>query len=309
MVKNPFEYASGKKVNIMAEQRQQIRKMYYDLYSDVVKELHYLKRSTGEYATERKSYLKTLKRDLADMVKAVDRETEVVINKNMDMAVQAVLQNNQMYLSGLGYREVINNNVIKQDVLNRITTGQIYGEKWSLSKAIWGDSQAKIAEINKVISQGVLQGKNFDEIAKSIQRYIDPNVRLPSGINGVRNNIDWRAQRLAKTEVQHAYQEAFVAATRLNPFIDAYRWITSGGSNVCPLCIERANTDKYGLGEGIFPKDRLPLDHPNGNCTFEVVVTMSDDEISDAIADWYLGEGDPGLNKKLDIFAESLINP
>ena len=307
MVRNPFKYAEGQKIQIMAEQRGQIKSLYLDLYNHVKGELKYLSRSTSQYAIDRKAYLNGLKKDLAQSMRNVDAQTETIINGNMDKAVQAVLENNQIYLSGLGYSSYIDNGKMKNDVLKRIATGQIYGGKWNLSKAIWGDDKAKINEINKIIAQGVAQNKTAEEIARMIQKYVNPSVKIPLNIPGVRGTIDYNALRLAKTAVQHAYQQAFVSATRLNPFIDAYRWVTSGNGNVCPLCIERAETDQYGLGEGIFPKDALPLDHPNGQCTFEVVTSMSDAEIADAIADWYLGEGDDGLNKELDMFAKYLM--
>ena len=307
MVRNPFKYAEGQKMKIMAEQRSQIKNLYIDLYDHVKRELKYLSRSVSQYAVDRTSYLKSLRKELAQSIKEVDSQTENIISSNMDRMVQAVLVNNQAYLSGEGYASYINNRQIKDDVLKRITTGQIYDGRWNLSKAIWGDDKAKINEINKIIAKGVAQNKSAEEIAKMIQRYVNPSVRVPLNIPGVRGTIDYNALRLARTSVQHAYQQAFVAVTRLNPFIDAYRWLTSGNGNVCPLCIERAETDQYGLGEGIFPKDALPLDHPNSQCTFEVVTSMSDAEIADAIADWYLGEGDEELNKRLDIFAQSLM--
>ena len=120
--------------------------------------------------------------------------------------------------------------------------------------------------------------------------------------------IDYNAQRLARTMISHAYEESFVAVTKNNPFIEAYQWITSGSDRVCEICIDRESSDHYGLGPGIYPKDALPLDHPNGMCTFDVVITMTDEEISDAIADWYLGEGDPEMNKRIDDYVEEMKN-
>ena len=307
-VKNPFEYAVGQRIKITNEQTKQIRSMYEEAYRDLTRELRYIRKSQSEYAIQRTQYLKELRKEYSEAIKNIDRKTEVLVNNNMDKMVQIVLENNQNYLSGLGYQSYINNPEIKSDVINRLVTGEIYGGKWNLSSAIWGDDKNKINEINNIIAKGVAEGKSTYEIAQSLGKYVNPNKRSPFELDGVRNKIDYNAQRLARTSIQHAYQEAFVSATRLNPFIDAYRWITSGGHNVCPLCIERETEDKYGLGEGIFPKDRLPLDHPNGQCTFDVVVTMSDEEITDAIADWYLGYGDKKMNEQLDKFAEYLQN-
>ena len=306
--KNPFIYAAGKRLEITNDQTKQIKELYKELYDDVRRELRYLSRQKTEYAIERQRYLRELRQEYSIALREIDGKTEKIVRDNMDKMVQAVLENNQQYLSGLGYNGYINNPLIRSDVINRLVTGEIYGGKWNLSSAIWGDNAKKMDEINKIIAKGVAENKSIYDIAKKLTKFVNPSRRSLIDVDGVRGRIDYNAIRLAKTSIQHAYEEAFVSATRLNPFIDAYRWLTSGGANVCPLCIERATEDRYGLGEGIFPKGSLPLDHPNGQCTFEVVVTMSDEEISEAIADWYLGEGDPKMNEKLDKFADYLRN-
>lgn len=306
--KNPFKYASGKRVEITNNQTKQIKDLYKELYDDVRRELRYISRSKTEYAIERQKYLRELRQEYSKALRRIDGKTETIVRNNMDSMVQIVLDNNQKYLTGLGYQNYINNPLIKSDVLNRLITGDIYGGKWNLSSAIWGDNQNKINEINKIIAKGLAENKSVYDIAKQLSKFVNPSRRSLIDVDGVRGRIDYNAIRLARTSIQHAYEEAFVSATIYNPFIDAYRWLTSGGPNVCPLCIERSTEDKYGLGGGIFPKDKLPLDHPNGQCTFEVVVTMSDEEISEAIADWYLGEGDPKMNEKLNKFANYLRN-
>ena len=243
-------------------------------------------------------------------MKNVDKQTEGTITNNMNTMVDLVLQNNKTYLSGLGYTSYINNPAMRQKVVENIMTGKLYNGQWTLSSAIWGDNQKKLSEINTIISKGIIEGKSIYQIAKSLEKYVNPSARKQWDWSrmfpGSRKQIDYNAQRLARTTLNHAYQQAFVEATYYNPFIDAYRWVTSGGEHVCPLCIQRETEDKYGLGAGIFPKDELPLDHPNGMCSVEVVVTMSDQEIQNAITDWYYGEGDEGMNEALDIFAEHL---
>lgn len=308
MAKNPFEYAEGKKVEIMNTQSRQIKKLYREILSDIRHDIKRLQGKTSRYAENKRMYLSELKSEYESKIKQVDRNTESIINTNMNEMVSVVLQNNQMYLNDLGYVNYINTPAIQNDVVTRIATGQIYSGKWSLSSAIWGDDSRKISEINRIIAKGVAEGKSLYYISKQLERYVNPDRRIPSNIPGVRSKVDYNAQRLARTAIQHAYQEAFVAATINNPFIEGYKWITSGDHSVCELCIERSTDDKYGLGPGVFPKHSLPLDHPNGRCTFEIVVTMSDAEIADAITDWYLGEGDPEMNRQLTEFANYLEN-
>ena len=75
---------------------------------------------------------------------------------------------------------------------------------------------------------------------------------------------------------------------RNDPFVIGYRWLTSNfHGRVCDICRERAETDQYGLGTGVFPKDALPLDHPNGMCTFEAVMPDDMKTIAQKIGMWY----------------------
>ena len=48
---------------------------------------------------------------------------------------------------------------------------------------------------------------------------------------------------------------------------------------------------------GCYHKDELPLDHPNGRCTFTVEMSVSMDEVGDRIADWINGNPDKGMDK------------
>ena len=51
-----------------------------------------------------------------------------------------------------------------------------------------------------------------------------------------------------------------------------------------------------------YSKTDLPLDHPNGICTFIAVIEDGITGIADRIADWALGDSDP----ELDTFARTL---
>ena len=67
---------------------------------------------------------------------------------------------------------------------------------------------------------------------------------------------------------------------------------------MCDLCAERDGK--------IFAKDELPMDHPNGMCTIEVVIEQSYEDIARSLHDWINDEGDSELNEELDNYAETL---
>lgn len=311
-MKNPFKKSEVDRKKIVEKQRKEIKKLYKEAHDEIKKEVEKLKSKNDTSSVMRKKCLNSLKNEINSYMEIVDRKTETIVKDNVDSMVLSVLQNNQMFLTDLGFNFYSNNPAIKRSVVNTIMSGKLYGGKWSLSKAIWGDNALKQKEINRIVSKGILQNKGVYSIAKDLERYVNPNARKEYSWSnmfpGSRRKIDYNAQRLARTMVSHAYEESFVRATINNPFIEAYQWITSGGHNVCTLCIDRETSDRYGLGPGVFPKDKLPLDHPNGMCTYDIIVTMSDQEIFDAVADWYLGEGDPVMNKKIDFFVNDLKN-
>lgn len=305
--KNPFRYSEKQRDKIVKSQDRQIKNVYREGYQQTKEMFKFMSNRNVSSESLQRIYLNMMEKQINQNFELVDKQVERIVTNNMDKMVGVVLENNQTYLNTIGLNDAMNIRKMRFDATNAVLNGSIYKDNnWNLSSAIWGDSKSRQREINKIIANGIVEKKDITQIAKDLQKYVNPDKINLIKIPGVRGKIDYNALRLARTSVQHAYQKAFVDATINNPFIDAYRWVTSGANNVCGLCIERETEDKYGLGPGIFPKDQLPLDHPNGNCTFEIVVSMTDDEIADAIADWYLGEGDEDMNRKLDEFAKSL---
>lgn len=310
MTKNPFKYAQGERLRITKNQKREIKSFYEDALREIRKDINRVINKNTDSANAKKIQLDSLRRDIEGYLYEVDRKTERTIKNNMGQMVVKMIENNNIFLNEMGFQNVRTNPVFRQNVVSRLISGKVYNGKWDLSSAVWGDNAAKQNEINSIIAKGILKNRSLYDISKDLERYVNPNARKEYKWSnlypGSRRKIDYNAQRLARTMVTHAYQESFVAMTKDNPFIEAYKWITSGGHRVCPLCIDRETSDQYGLGPGIFPKDALPMDHPNGMCTFEIVTTMSDREIADAIADWYLGEGDEDMNKKIDKYIKSL---
>lgn len=307
---NPFLYSQRKRVGIVKKQKREIEKVYEEALKEIQKEVDKLYGKDDVSSSMKRVYLNKLKNEINLQMNNVDKKTETIIKGNMSQMVEEVSKNTQMYASKMGINTIVNGSSLKYRVVNNIISGKIYDGKFNLSSSIWGDNKKKLSEVNKIIAKGILQNKGTYSIAKDLERYVNPRARKKwdwsNMFPGSRRKIDYNAQRLARTMVSHAYQQAFVEVTKNNPFISAYQWMTSGSDKVCPLCIDRESTDQYGLGPGVFPKDALPLDHPNGMCTFECVMAMSDEEIGEAIADWYLGEGDEMMNGQIDRYVKDL---
>lgn len=300
--KNPFKDAENYRAVVISQEEQQIKNFYVDLTKDLNRQIKRLDANSDE---TNRVYLNRLKEEINSKINQINLQTSSVIRGGAESITERVLENNKEFLNNLGFAEYNYNPRLVISMADYVISGKLYDGKWSLSSSIWGNSLKTQEDINKIVSRGIIEGKSTYEIAKQIEKYVNPDVAHPV-MYGTNGQIDYNAQRLARTMTQHAYQEAFVEATKDNPFIEAYQWITSGMSNVCALCIEREEADEYGLGAGIYPKDALPLDHPNGNCTFDIVTTWDEDSAREAVFEWNFGElDDEVLAEALDEFADT----
>ena len=298
-----FAKAEGIRIQITNEQSKRIKKMYRDLANEYKKEIKVLSNKSNVSSTMRSQYLKDYVKELENDIKYLNDQVEKTITSNMLRVSKAVVEDSIVLDKNMGFRGVFTKQFyIPQDVVSIVSSGKLYEGKWSLSKAIWSDNQKKINDIESIVAKGIAGNKSTYEIAKDLERYVNPRARKmwdwSKVYPGTNKKIDYNAQRLARTMVSHAYQESFVESTKDNPFIESYMWEASGSDRMCPICEDRDGQ--------IFPKDELPMDHPNGMCTFTVVISKSYEEIGREIADWINGEGDPKLNDQLDEYAETL---
>lgn len=304
-----FVEAKGKRNIITKQQQKRIRKMYTDIANEMTKESEKLKGKTNVSSVVRKQYLEEFSKELKDEVQRITHEIELDVNANMLAVSESVIDDNNVLLNRMGF-VIQGYYYVPQEVVERIVSGKLYKGKWQLSKAIWSDNKKTLQDIDDVIAKGIAANKSIYDIAKDLERYVNPNARKDWDWSkvypGVKKRIDYNAQRLARTMISHAYEESFVRVTKKNPFIESYRWLISNSDRVCPVCIGRATEDNYNLGAGIYPKNHLPLDHPNGMCTFASVVNKSYEQIANDLAAWAKGEGNTSLNKKIDMFVADL---
>src|SRR5699024_8242772 len=139
--------------------------------------------------------------------------------------------------------------------------------------------------IQTIISRGILAQKPAYDLAKDLETYLRPEARKPwdwgKVYPGVSRQVDYSAQRLARTAVTHAYQLSLERATKDNRYVEGYRWHSAGGGRVCPLCQQRNGK--------LYEKGNLPLDHPNGMCVVTAEISKSYEEIGRELGDWAAG--------------------
>lgn len=308
MSKDIFHNASGQRVILTEQLKRQIRHLYSSIVVDIASEVKKLKGRDNISSILRRAYLTDLSDELGRQIIHTGDVTEELIRSSMLRIALEVVKDNQDFLNKVGFKIVNAYSHVPQDIVARVASGELYKGKWSLSSSIWQSSQKALNDIDSIVAKGIAQNKSVYDIAKDLEKYVNPSAQKDWQWSKVYPNtnkvIDYNAQRLARTMISHAYEESFVRVTQNNPFIENYQWLISNSDRVCPICQERANNDSYGLGPGIYPKNALPLDHPNGMCTFVTVMSKSYKEIAEELALWTKAE--EGTYPAIDRYAEDM---
>lgn len=303
MAKQKFSLKNAEQVRqtTTMSQQKEIKRLYEQLYQDVTRKVGQLGNSNLQ-----KQNLVLLQRDIKNRIAQLNSDIQNGIIRDMRIVSNEVVEDTRTFLKQCGFRdEDIHNafSYVPDQIIRNITSGNVYQDGWTLSGAIWGYNKRTQEDLNKIISIGTTQGKSAVEIARELEQYVDPSARKSAKTiqswrydkvgNKTKDSvyfgkIDYNALRLARTLISHAYQQSFENVNRNDPFVVGYRWLISNfHGRVCEICRARAETDQFGLGVGVFPKDQLPLDHPNGMCTFEAVIPDSMTDIARKIGQWY----------------------
>lgn len=295
------------KLFLSAKQEREIKNLYNKAHYKLSQEIQKLSLPKTSVSDRlREMYLDQLRKSLESSIEVLYRSLQNKLKDNMFQVSQAVVSDMRVWLDKIGFPQEGAFEYVPDEVVHLIITGQIYEGRWSLSKAVWSNRQKMLKDVNTVISEGLLLNKPTYDIAKDIERYIDPkdikDWDWQKVYPGTSKKVDYNAQRLARTLIQHSYQQSLVLTTKDNPFVEGVQWVSAfAHGRTCELCKERATEDKFGLGAGVFPKDKLPLDHPNGLCSFGAKIDSMDD-IASRLADWVDGKPD----KQIDKFNKSL---
>lgn len=281
------------RMQITKEQEVEISKLYHQTYLDLKKEMEKLSHSGTTSESLQKTYLNKLVKQLKEAYKSNGEGLEKQIQKGMLDTAQAVVDNNSDWLKKAGLKIEGAYSYVPQDIVSLLSTGKLYGKGWSLSKAIWGDSQKKAHDIDQIVASGVAANKSAYEIAKDLEKYVNPDAKKEWDWSkvypGTSKKVDYNAQRLARTMVSHAYQQSLLATTKYNPFVKGYKWRSAHTHRTCELCNERDGQ--------VYSANDLPLDHPNGLCTFLVELEGSLEDVANRLGDWANGAEDPALDK------------
>lgn len=317
--KRIFAKAIATRNKVTKEQEKEIRRLYKEWAKDIEEKIKYYEHHPAPSSIVKARQMKELKNSLEQASMNVSNDVYRTVRINSFIVVSSVNECSAKWLADLGIAspKSLKMTNVEHRIVRNILNGQVYSNRWNLSKAIWGDNNKTLHDIYTFLSRGVAENKPVFEIAKDVERYVNPakakpwnkRLKFTSDVpkNGFiynpktgkyeqwaklyKSKVDYNAQRLGRTIVQHSYQQAFVEGTKDNPFIIKYQWFAAG-SRSCPLCEERDGQ--------LFEKDELPLDHPNGQCIIE---PYFDDNWENKLKDWL--NSPEGTYPDIDNFAES----
>ena len=289
--------ARKKRMEITRSQEKELRQ----LYEEIAKELeNSLKRYSPKTLTYRwlKDYSKTLRRESKNLHQAIEKKVSSSVLQTAGAVAEAEQKFYAKACPVLSERFSHVFSSIPEKIAKELMSGGIYRGFSGLSERIWQYEKQFSRDIQTIINRGILAQKPAYELAKDLEAYLRPEAKKPwdwgNVYPGVSRQVDYSAQRLARTAVTHAYQLSLERATKDNPFVEGYRWHSSNGGRVCPLCRERDGR--------LYEKGSLPLDHPNGMCVVTAEISKSYEEIGRELGDWAAGRNqNPALDRWLNL--------
>lgn len=310
-------------------QAEQLVKMFDAARKEVSEKIKLLGNTKSE--SLQRMQLNGLVEQLNLSIEQVYKQFEGQLSDSVVAVCKGVLASNEDFLASIGLKMKGAYASVPVDVLHSLRTGHMYDKKWFLSEALWSDLKLKQREISAALAKGLAMNESPLEIAKRLETFVDPSAskmsrriktdyyqdpynakrRVSASYVAKHPEVDWsqwkkgrstyyfgrvdyNAQRLARTAIAHAYQQSIVQSTKNNPLATGIRWISAMAERTCEICIERDGK--------VFSPDDLPLDHPNGMCTYAIELP-SMDEIGDRLTDWVNGKEDKGL----DSWTESMF--
>ena len=281
------------RASLTKQQEDEISLMYRKVYLEVRKQMLAIPKDGTTSQKLQRQYLDKLHQQLDDAYKSLGVGLEKKLKKEAQKAAEGVVDDAKKFTKKAGFEIEGAFSRVPRDIINSIVTGQIYDGSWSLSGAIWADIGKHQSDINRVIAEGLAANKSAYDIARDLEQYVDPKAKKPWDWNkvypGTAKKVDYNAQRLSRTMISHAYQQSLERVCKKNPFVTGFIWQAAHSNRVCPICEAR---------DGVFfEKGELPLDHPNGMCTFIASMDGDLNAVADRLGDWVQGKDDPALDQ------------
>lgn len=288
-----------KKVSkLTLEQQKQVLSLYEDVIKDLAKAA-----AKAKDKSLTKRWVLSYQKEIEKAKKGLSKELNIKIKKGIETAAKLGTEPEQLVmrqifqLAGIdpGDHFITMFSQVQKGVIEDIISGRIYYDNKTLSRRIWDATNKFKGDIQYIVNQGILEKKSALELARDLERFVEDPARRPWNWGKVYPNlrgkkIDYNAQRLARTAINHSYQTASIKSSSMNPFVEGIEWRSALiHGRTCQICRERHGR--------IFPKDDVPLDHPNGLCTMVPVANKSLDKVATELKGWLDGANNPMLDQ------------
>ncbi|RUM29225.1 MAG: hypothetical protein DSY42_06925 [Aquifex sp.] len=150
----------------------------------------------------------------------------------------------------------------------------------------------ELEEIARKVIKGEESYERWKKVIEKYERYIEERSRLGTYFGhktllreltkaveelsdkAVKDAVKWWAydkqlyylSRIARTEVSNVMHLSIIKKTEKNPLVVGYKWRLSPAHARADICDVYANVD-FGLGRGVWPKDRVPRRKAHPHCT------------------------------------------
>lgn len=258
-----FKDAWEARDDITKRQKREIRKLYNQWAREIRSQANQMSKVGTPQSANQSRELAQLYYQLRSASKQLTVEINTSIRYNVVYMANAVTNCNKRWLHSLGFTNTSIDtkfSFVKDLAIRNIITGNVYNVGYSLSARLWQIENNTMKDIYAVVAKGIAQNMSVYDIARMLEKYVRPDAMVPYTMGIHQRVIDYNAQRLARTLIQHTYQQVLVALTKDNPFIEGYIW-HANGPHSCELCEERDGQ--------FYTAEDLPLDHPNGVCSME----------------------------------------
>ena len=294
-----IDLADAEKVKQTKIVQKKIQKLYRDTAKKLAKEASKLPADGLISQQMRKMYLEQHIEQLEKEIDAIEASLYKEVQLRMELTAKAVVDANISFMGRCGINIQGGFSYVPKEVVKNLIQGKVYANDWNFSKALWQSSKRIKKDIHTIVAEGLTAQRPTYDIAKDLEKYLNPSAKKPWDWSkvypGTTKKVDYNAQRLARTLIQHSYQQAYRQTIKNNPFVEGVIWHSVfAAGRTCALCQER-DGQRY-------EKGKEPLDHPQGLCYLEPDIPMSMTSIADELADWAHGKSNP----QLDAYMESL---
>lgn len=166
---------------------------------------------------------------------------------------------------------------------------------YRLSDRIWRSGQTTRMKLDRLVADGIRQGRSAMAIARDSQAYMLPGRALRRTRWPYDRDASYHGMVLARTEIARAHGAAVLAASAANPFVNGIDWKLSMRHPEYDVCDKLATLDR----EGKRVRDPYTVDvhmwyppHPQCLCALMGVVAEDTDAVIDDLRD-RMRRGDP----------------